>query len=32
MAAFLESADDNLMTFFDQTDGLDYSDVLFTAS
>ncbi|KAF8847052.1 hypothetical protein BDZ45DRAFT_699513 [Acephala macrosclerotiorum] len=30
MAAFLESADDNLMTFFDQPDGLDYSDVLFT--
>lgn len=32
MAAFLESADDNLMAFLDQPDGLDYSDVFLTGS
>jgi ethanolamine utilization microcompartment shell protein EutL len=32
MAVFLESADDNLMAFFDQPDGLDYSDVFLTGS
>jgi hypothetical protein len=32
MAALLESADDDLMSFFDLPDGLDYSDVFLTES